>query len=208
MPDPGQDSNFDDSFLTLARSSEGLYKDKGSKFYFFAFPVQDEQEIKDLLADLRKKYYDARHHCFAWVLGKEGLDYRANDDGEPNHSAGDPILGQIRSNQLTDILIVVVRYFGGTKLGMGGLIQAYKTSAAMAIEANEIIEKQVKIRIQVQFPYPQMNEVMKLVKTHDLDIIAQEMTLDCQMSLEFRQGLEQRVTQALEDIEGLELSTA
>ena len=208
MPDPGQEPNFDDSFLTIARISEGLYKDRGSKFLYFAFPVRDEEEIKLLMAELRKKYYDARHHCFAWVLGKEAVDYRANDDGEPNHSAGDPILGQIRSNNLTDILIVVVRYFGGTKLGMSGLIQAYKTSAAMAIEANEIIEKQVKVRLTVRFPYPQMNDVMKLVKTHELDIVAQEMALDCQMKLEFRQGLAEMVTEALEDIEDLEFSNA
>ncbi|WP_297335126.1 YigZ family protein [Algoriphagus sp.] len=197
--------DLSDTYRTLATSSSGLYKDKSSKFHYFAFPVKTEEEIKAHLADLRKTFYDARHHCFAWVLGKDGENYRANDDGEPNHSAGDPILGQIRSHQLTYILIVVVRYFGGTKLGIGGLIQAYKTSALLAIEANEIIEEHLKSRVKINFPYPQMNEVMKLVKSLDLEILKQEMTLDCEFELQMRQSLLKEVIHSLQSIELLEV---
>ncbi|REG83079.1 IMPACT family protein [Algoriphagus antarcticus] len=206
MSDFGDESTFEDTFLTVSRTSEGLYKDKSSKFFYFSFPVKNEEEIKNHLSDLRKKYFDARHHCFAWMLGKDADQFRANDDGEPNHSAGDPILGQIRSNNLTNILIVVVRYFGGTKLGISGLIQAYKTSAALAIEENEIMEEHLKTSVSIHFPYPVMNDVMKLIKAHDLQILSQEMTLDCQMELEFRKGLEELIVTSLEDIESLELT--
>lgn len=206
MSDFGDESTFEDTFFTVSITSEGLYKDRSSKFFYFSFPVKNEEEIKNHLAELRKKYYDARHHCFAWTLGKDGDQFRANDDGEPNHSAGDPILGQIRSNNLTNILIVVVRYFGGTKLGISGLIQAYKTSAALAIEENEIVEEQVKSSVAIKFPYPVMNEVMKLIKAHELQILSQEMTLDCKMLLEFRKGLEGLIVNSLEEIEGLELT--
>ncbi|PZX59258.1 putative YigZ family protein [Algoriphagus ratkowskyi] len=206
MSDLGDESTFEDKYHTVSRTSEGQYKDKGSKFFYFAYPVKTEEEIKIHLGDLRKKYFDARHHCFAWMLGKNGDQFRANDDGEPNHSAGDPILGQIRSNTLTNILIVVVRYFGGTKLGMGGLIQAYKTSAALAIEENEIVEEQVKTSVSIHFPYPVMNDVMKLIKSYDLQIVSQEMALDCQMKLEFRKGLEELIVHSLEEIENLELT--
>lgn len=198
---------LDDTYLTIKSLSEGLYKDRSSKFFFFAYPVKTEDEIKEKLSDLRKTYYDARHHCYAYILGKDGESYRAVDDGEPNHSAGDPILGQIRSNNLTNILIVVVRYFGGTKLGMSGLIQAYKTSAAMAIAENEIIEEKVLESIQIKFQYASMNEVMKLVKTHELSILDQEMMLDCQMTLEFRKGIERELIGSLEEIENLQIIT-
>ncbi|WP_192085852.1 YigZ family protein [Algoriphagus sp. Y33] len=208
MPDFGELSALDDTFFTVSRTSEGLYKDRSSKFHYYSFPVRNEEEIKSRLGGLRKKHFDARHHCFAWTLGKDGEQFRANDDGEPNHSAGDPILGQIRSNNLTNILIVVVRYFGGTKLGISGLIQAYKTSAAMAIEENEIIEEQVKASVAIHFPYPVMNDVMKLIKTYDLKIITQEMTLDCQMQLEFRKGIQELIVNSLEEIEGLQLTNA
>lgn len=206
MSDLGDESTFEDTFFTVSRTSDGLYKDKSSKFFYFSYPVKNEEEIKIHLADLRKKYFDARHHCFAWMLGKEAAQFRANDDGEPNHSAGDPILGQIRSNNLTNILIVVVRYFGGTKLGMSGLIQAYKASAALAIAENEIVEEQIKTSVSIHFPYPVMNDVMKLIKNHELKILSQEMTLDCLMELEFRKGLEELMVNSLEEIEGLELS--
>lgn len=192
-----------DAFLTVSQKSSGLYKDKGSKFLYFSFPVETEEEIKSELASLRKIYFDATHHCYAWVLGQNGTQFRANDDGEPNHSAGDPILGQIRSHQLTNVLIVVVRYFGGTKLGVSGLIQAYKTSAAMAIEENEIIEKRVMEEIIIQFGYPQMNEVMKIVKAENLNIKSQELGLDCLLKLELRMGILDQVTEKLKDIEGV-----
>lgn len=202
----GDESTFEDTFFTVSRSSEGLFKDRGSKFFYFSFPVKNEEEIKIHLTELKKKYFDARHHCYAWMLGKDGDQFRANDDGEPNHSAGDPILGQIRSNNLTNILIVVVRYFGGTKLGISGLIHAYKTSAALAIEENILVQEHVKTSVNIRFPYPVLNDVMKLIKFHDLTIYAQEMMLDCEMQLEFRKGLEKSIISSLEEIEGLELT--
>ncbi|NVK50321.1 MAG: YigZ family protein [Cyclobacteriaceae bacterium] len=195
-----------DSFFTLSSESSGLFKEKNSKFYYFAFPVKNEDEIKVHLEQLRKKFFDARHHCYAYSLGKDGEIFRANDDGEPNHSAGDPILGQIRSFGLTNVLIVVVRYFGGTKLGMSGLIQAYKTSARLAIEENEIKEDFLRSRIRVKFPYSQMNEVMKLIKNENLEIESQEMELDAEMILIFRSGLLEKVTQELEQMEGIGFS--
>ena len=198
---------LDDTYLTLSKTSEGLYKDRSSKFFYFSFPVKTEDEIKEKLNELRKTYYDARHHCYAYILGKDGANYRAVDDGEPNHSAGDPILGQIRSNNLTNTLIVVVRYFGGTKLGMSGLIQAYKTSAALAIEENEIVEEKVLESVHIQFEYPAMNEVMKLVKTLDLVIMNQEMGLACEMQLEFRKGIQNQLLKSLSEIESLRIIT-
>ncbi|MBN7815431.1 IMPACT family protein [Algoriphagus pacificus] len=198
---------FDDTYLTLSKTTEGLYKDRSSKFFYFSFPVKTEDEIKEKLSELRKTYYDARHHCYAYILGKEGDVFRAVDDGEPNHSAGDPILGQIRSNNLTNTLIVVVRYFGGTKLGMSGLIQAYKTSAALAIEENEIVEEKVLETVKIQFEYPAMNEVMKLVKSMDLTILDQEMELACKMDLEFRMGIKNQLLESLSEIENLSILT-
>src|SRR5690606_37233297 len=138
-----------DTYLTLKQCSQGIYKEKGSKFLTFAYPVQEEQEIKEILEGLKKQYHDARHHCYAYILGKDGQDFRANDDAEPGHSAGTPILGQIRSNNLTNVLVVVVSYFGGIKLGVGGLITAYKTAAAQAIAANEIVTAIVTERLSL-----------------------------------------------------------
>lgn len=202
----GQSSeNFtnSDSFLTLAGQSEGMFKDRGSKFLYFSYPVKSEEEIKALLAALRKTYFDASHHCYAWALGRDGSTFRANDDGEPNHSAGDPILGQIRSHQLANVLIVVVRYFGGTKLGVSGLIQAYKSAAALAIEDNKIVEEWVMVNLSLQFPYPVMNSVMKVIKGYNLEIVSQEMSLDCKMTLSIREGIVDQTTEKLEEIEGL-----
>ncbi|SHO62915.1 IMPACT family protein [Algoriphagus zhangzhouensis] len=200
-----EDQLASDTFLTLAGESNGLFKDRNSKFLYYAFPVRSEEEVKERQAELKKKYYDARHHCYAFVIGRDGDFFRASDDGEPNHTAGDPILGQIRSHNLTNTLIIVVRYFGGTKLGVSGLINAYKTSASMAIEENEIIEEQVKERVSIHFPYPVMNDVMKLVKQYELEILDQEMTLDCKMTLEFREKLKETVLETLEDIQDLRI---
>ena len=146
-----------DSYLTIASASEAVYKEKSSKFLAYAYPVKSEEEIHGILDELHKRYYDATHHCYAWRLGPHGESYRANDDGEPSGTAGRPILGQLLSNELTDCLIVVVRYFGGTKLGVPGLIAAYKESAAAAIEAAEIIERTVDRIITVRFSYLAMN---------------------------------------------------
>lgn len=188
------------TYLSLVGNSEGLYKEKGSKFLAFAFPVKNEEEIKEKLLDLRKKYHDARHHCYAYMLGKEKDIYRANDDGEPIHSAGDPILGQIRSNNLTNVLIVVVRYFGGTKLGVSGLIQAYKTAAQEAILANEIIEKEDTEIIGIFFSYPQMNAIMSLVKEFGLEIKKQEFAVTCYLEIEVPEGKTKRVKDDLSEI--------
>lgn len=177
-----------DIYLTLAAPSEGLYKEKGSKFMAFAYPVRTEDEIKNSIAQLRKTYFDARHHCYAYVLGADKNQFRANDDGEPGHSAGDPILGQIRSQNLTDVLIVVVRYFGGIKLGVGGLIQAYRTAAAEALTNAQIIEKIVTQPFTIRFTYEQLNMVMKLLKDYDADILSQDFQLDCQLTAAVRKN--------------------
>jgi uncharacterized YigZ family protein len=202
FPEPG---NQTDSYLTLANQSEGIFKDRGSKFLSFAYPAKSEEMIKSILSGLKKNHFDASHHCYAWVLGTNGNQVRCSDDGEPNHSAGDPILGQIRSHQLTNVLLVVVRYFGGTKLGVSGLIQAYRTSAALAIAENQIIREWVKTNLEIQFPYPAMNEVMKVVKSQEIEITKQEMNLDCSMSLCFRAGSIDAVRSKLKEIEGLQL---
>lgn len=194
-----------DTYLSLKRPSEGLYKEKGSKFLSFAYPVKSEQEIKEILAGLKNKYYGARHHCYAYILGKDGEDFRANDDGEPNHSAGDPILGQIRSYNLSNVLIVVVRYFGGTKLGVGGLVTAYKTAAAEAISANEIITEIVTETIKFDFDYLDMNEVMRLIKELDLQMLDQHFDNNCTITLAVRQALLEELTEKLTTIPSVKL---
>lgn len=194
---------IEDSYLTLKTISEGLYKEKGSKFLAFAYPVDTEEQIKEILDGLRKKYYDARHHCYAYMLGKNQDIYRANDDGEPNHSAGDPILGQIRSHQLTNVLIVVIRYFGGTKLGVGGLISAYKIAAAEAIQNNEIITAIVHSRLGVDFDYLAMNDVMKIIKDFDLQIVNQEFDNICRLEIQVREKFKALVIEKFEDIQGV-----
>lgn len=196
---------MDDSFLTLATTSEALYKEKGSKFLSFALPVKTEEEVKMNLELFKKKYFDSRHICFAFMLGKDQQIFRTNDAGEPNHSAGDPILGQIRSNNLTDVLVVVVRYFGGTKLGISGLIQAYKTAAALAISNNQIITAIMKEQIILNFAYPSLNEIMRVVKDFELDIVTQNFDLDCQMVLLVRQQLLDQVCAIFENIPDVRL---
>ncbi|HMG90459.1 MAG TPA: YigZ family protein [Chryseolinea sp.] len=169
------------SFLTIKSTGKGIYKEKGSKFLAFAYPVSSESEIKERIASLKSEYFDARHHCFAWILGAEKKQFRAFDDGEPNHSAGDPILGQIRSRNLTDVLVVVVRYFGGTKLGVGGLIAAYKSAAEDALHNSLIVEKEVMERITLSYDYSITAEVMKMVKDFDMTIVAQEFKQQCDL---------------------------
>ena len=194
-----------DTFLTLRGESEGIYKEKGSKFLAFAYPVRDEAEIKEKLSFLKKKFHDARHHCYAYILGKEGQNFRANDDGEPGHSAGDPILGQIRSNNLTNVLVVVVRYFGGTKLGVGGLVAAYKKAAAEALSANVVITEIVTEIVTFQFDYLDMNEVMYLIKDKELKVLHQQFDVSCNMTLAVRETLYMEVKAKLEQIPSLKL---
>jgi uncharacterized YigZ family protein len=184
-----------DTYRTLTRLSEGQYKEKGSKFIARAFPVRSEEEIKLRLEELKKEFFDARHHCYAWILGPAAERYRANDGGEPNHSAGDPILGQIRSLELTDTLVVVIRYFGGTKLGVSGLIQAYRTAAAKALSANEVVEKVVRKPLLLAYGYEQTNEVMRLVSEFEMEIEDQQFTDHCTLKTSVRSS---RYQEALE----------
>ena len=182
-----------DTYLTISSPSEALYKDKGSKFYAFAYPVQTIEQIKEILAEKRKEYYDARHVCYAYMLGYEREVFRANDDGEPSGTAGRPILGQINSSNLTDILIIVVRYFGGTLLGTSGLIQAYKTSAAEAIAAATIEERIVEKTFVSKFGYQDLNAVMRVMKDFDLTIVNQIQEMDCTLYFRIRLGDIERV---------------
>jgi len=176
-----------DTFKTIASpSTEIIFKEKNSKFLGYAFPVSSEEEIKSHLEKLRKQHFGAGHFCYAFQLGMDTLYYRANDDGEPNNSAGIPIYGQIQSFGLTNILVVVVRFFGGVKLGVGGLISAYKTAAQMAIEKSEIIEKTIDIHFLVSFDYKNMNKVMRIIKEKNLVIITQKMGESCQIEFATR----------------------
>ncbi len=185
------------SFQTIKNPATGLYKEKGSKFHAFAFPVFNETEVKSHLEDLRKKYFDARHHCYAYRLGPEGLQYRAVDDGEPNHSAGDPILGQIRSKNLTNILIVVVRYFGGIKLGVGGLISAYKLAAEDALAQCQIITVEVTEELQLLYSYSSTPEVMRLIKEFNLNVIHQTFEDECTARVQFSVRDKERLLEKL-----------
>ncbi|MEI8274232.1 MAG: YigZ family protein [Paludibacter sp.] len=170
------------TFKTITSTGEGIYKEKGSKFLSFAIPVSTTDEIKEILKDFRKLYFDARHICYAWMLGTERSEFRANDDGEPSGTAGRPILGQINSRDLTNVLVIVVRYFGGVLLGTGGLVVAYKEAAANALNQTEILEKNVEENIQIKFDYLQMNEVMKIIKDSDAQITDQSFDNECLIS--------------------------
>ena len=194
-----------DSFLTISSPSSGTYTEKRSKFLAFAFPVSTAEEVKTLVDAHTKKYYDARHVCYAYMLGHERLVFRANDNGEPSGTAGKPILGQINSNELTNILIIVVRYFGGVKLGTSGLIQAYKAAAAEAIAAAAIVEKTVDEQISIAFEYPLMNQVMRIVKEEEPAIVSQSFEGDCLMTLSIRASRMPRLRDRLLKIDGLRL---
>lgn len=167
------------SYLTIQSEAKGLFKEKGSRFLSFAYPVATESEIKEIIEGLKREHFDARHHCYAWILGAEKKQFRAVDDGEPNHSAGDPILGQIRSRDLTNILVVVIRYFGGVKLGVGGLIMAYKSAAGDALKHANIVEQEVCERIEIAYSYAATTEVMRLVNTFDMKVVRQEFREMC-----------------------------
>ena len=183
---------FDDTYHTIAGPAQGLYKEKGSKFLAFAFPVRSTDEVKQHLEALRKEYFDARHHCYAYILGPTKDAYRANDDGEPSGTGGRPIHGQLLSADLTDTLVVVVRYFGGVLLGASGLANAYKTAARDAIEHAEIIEKTIDIRYRLHFEYATMNDVMRILKDYDLRPENANYNLDCTLEVSVRQSLSVR----------------
>ncbi len=170
-----------DHFFTINTNGTGLYKEKGSKFYAFAFAVQSKEQVAEEIATLRKTYHDARHFCYAYIIGNESELIRANDDGEPGHSAGDPILGQIKSANLTNTLVIVVRYFGGTKLGVGGLINAYKTSAEEALSQSRKVKEYITSKVKINYSYNATNEVMKLIDKYELKIIEQEFLEACSL---------------------------
>lgn len=178
-----------DTYLTIQDKSEGIYTEKRSKFLAFAHPVETIDEIKDLLTDYKKKYYDARHVCYAYMLGPERTDFRANDDGEPSSTAGKPILGQINSRELTDILVVVIRYFGGVKLGTSGLIVAYREAAAEALSAATVIEKTIEETVTFTFPYVMMNSVMRVVKELNPRIVEQKYDETCIITLAIKRSM-------------------
>lgn len=179
--------NIKDTYKTLAQASpEILYKEKNSKFFGYAFPIKSEDEVKEILTEIKKQHFSARHWCYAFQTGTEKIYYRANDDGEPNNTAGMPIYGQIQSFDVTNVLVVVVRYFGGVKLGVGGLISAYRIAAQMALEASEIIEKTIDKHFIVSFDYKNMNKVMRVIKEKNLDIVNQKMELSCEIEIATR----------------------
>lgn len=190
-----------DTYKTITESSEAIYTEKRSKFIAIVLPVRTIEEIKTHLDVYQKKYYDARHVCYAYMLGAERKDFRANDNGEPSGTAGKPILGQINSNELTDILVIVVRYFGGIKLGTNGLIVAYKAAAAEAIAAASVIEKTVDEEVTVLFEYPFMNDIMRIVKEEEPEILGQGYDMDCSMTLRIRQSMMSRLRARLEKVE-------
>jgi uncharacterized YigZ family protein len=173
---------LNDTYKTIEQASpEILFKEKNSKFYGYAFPITTEEEVKEHIERLKKEHFSARHWCYAYQIGTEKIHYRANDDGEPNNSAGMPIYGQLQSFEVTNVLVVVVRYFGGVKLGVGGLISAYKTAAQMALENTQIIEKTIDKHFSLSFSYVHMNKVMRIIKEKNLTILSQKMELDCEI---------------------------
>jgi len=194
-----------DQYKTLSEPSEGIYKDKGSKFITYAYPISTEEEIKPLVDELKKKYYDARHHCFAWQLGTDGNRFRANDDGEPSGTAGKPILGQIRSNELTNLLIVVIRYFGGTKLGTSGLIHAYKEATIDAINNGNVVERTVNDFYRINFDYGVMNDIMRIIKEENPNITKQEFNLRCSIEWSTRQSEVEKIKSRFSKVESVKI---
>ncbi|GAB7257250.1 IMPACT family protein [Polaribacter sp. OB-PA-B3] len=179
----------EDTYKTIEKpSEETLFKEKGSKFFGYTFPVTTEEDVKDRLEELRKKHHTARHFCYAYQLGIEKIKFRANDDGEPNNSAGMPIYGQIQSFEVTNVLVVSVRYFGGTKLGVGGLISAYKTSAQMALVASDILEKTINIFYKLTFNYDLMNAVQRVIKEKNIEIVHQKLEMNCEYTISVRKN--------------------
>ena len=194
---------MEDKYLTINAPSEGLYKEKGSKFIAFAVPVSNVEQIKTILEEKRKEHHDARHVCYAYILGVDKADYRSNDDGEPSGTAGRPILGSILSAGVTNVLIAVVRYFGGTKLGTSGLINAYKVASADALENAEIVEKTVDEEIHISFDYLVMNDVMKIIKDVAPQVLSQQFDNNCNMVLSIRKGDAPNLIERLKKVESL-----
>ena len=196
----------DDTYLTLAERSEGLYKVKGSKHFSYAFPVTSEEDIKNCLEVVKLEHHSARHHCYAWRLGHDASRYRTNDDGEPSNTAGPPILGVLKSNSITNVLVVVVRYFGGTKLGVGGLIDAYRTAAAYAIEEGEIVEKKRIKTYVIKFPYARMGDVMSLLKRAGISPEKTDFQITCTLEATVRLRDSTAFTKSIGDLEDVKIS--
>lgn len=197
---------MNDSFLTISSPSEALFKDKGSKFIAYAYPVETEEEIKEYIQALKKEHYAARHHCYAWRLGADLKNFRANDDGEPSSTAGKPILGQIQKAELTNILIVVVRYFGGVLLGTSGLINAYRNAAALAIDNAKIEEQLVFVNFWVEFEYLSMNDVMKVFKNEKIEQKKNNFDLQCKILTGVRESDSTRIINQFKDISGVRIN--
>ena len=191
-----------DSYKTIARAAETTYRQLSSKFLVYAYPVESEEEIKQHLDALRKRWFDATHHCYAWRLGPQGEHFRANDDGEPSSTAGKPILGQLLSQEVTNCLVVVVRYFGGTKLGVPGLIAAYKESTAQVLAECEIVERTVDVCVTISYSYVVMNDVMRIVKEMQPKVLSQEFDNLCIMKLSIRKGDSEQLIGRLQKVEG------
>lgn len=194
-----------DSYRSIAEKCEGLFKDKGSKFLSYAFPVESEEEVKAHLQELKKEHYSARHHCYAYRLGSRGENHRSNDDGEPSGTAGRPILGQLLSQQLTNTLVVVVRYFGGTLLGVSGLINAYKQATLDVLSRAPIVEHLMMNQYRLRFDYPLQNQVMRVVKDDELEVVKAEFAMDCRLIVAVRLQKELSVVEKLKKIEFLEI---
>jgi uncharacterized YigZ family protein len=192
---------MNDLYKTITSpSEETLFKDRNSKFFGYAFPVLNEDDIKEALESLKKKHHSARHFCYAWQIGTETIRFRANDDGEPSNSAGMPIYGQIQAFGVTNILIVSVRYFGGTKLGVGGLINAYKNSAQLALEASEIVEKTIDVYFRISFGYDLMNKVQRIIKERQLKIVNQKLELACEYVISVRKKEAESIFEIFDNI--------
>ncbi len=196
-----------DTYKTIIKASkEVLFKDKNSKFFGYAFPVSSEDNVKSILEKIKKQHHSARHWCYAYQLGTENISYRANDDGEPNNSAGMPIYGQIQSFDVTNVLVVVVRYFGGVKLGVGGLINAYKTAAQLALESSKIITRTINKTYLIKFDYKNMNKVMRVIKEKQLKIIDQKLELDCQIQISVRKKDSETIFEIFENLFEIEIT--
>ena len=196
----------DDLYKTITKPAQGeLFKDKNSKFYGFTFPVTNEEQIKQHIDDLKKEHYAARHWCYAYQIGTETIQYRANDDGEPKNSAGMPIYGQIQSFEVTNILIVVIRYYGGVKLGVGGLINAYRTGAQLALEASKIVERTINKKFKLSFEYKNMSKVMRILKENDVEITNQTLELNCVLEISVRKTHSSKVFDLFDQFFGVEI---
>nr|WP_321356889.1 YigZ family protein [uncultured Draconibacterium sp.] len=197
---------MDDQYKTIETPSTGYFKDKGSKFYSYAYPLKDEEEVKELVAALKKEHHSARHHCYAWRLGTEEIRTRANDDGEPSSTAGKPILGQLQSYEVTNILVVVVRYFGGTLLGVSGLINAYRAATVEALDNADILSKLIEIQYELKFEYAMLNTVMNKLKQDNYDIVTTDFQESCRLIFKARKSEDERAFNTFNDIFGIEIT--